>query len=128
MLVSSSVEGFVGALHDSLRADVDPRTGGHLAEDHQSGALEFVELFPVGKMADQIRVRDEDAGRVFVSLEHSYWLAGLHEQRLVVLQRLERADDGVIAIPVARGFACSAVNDQVLRTLANFLRSEEHTS
>src|ERR1017187_10145105 len=98
MLVPSRVEGLVGALHDSLRADVDPRTGGHLAEHHQSGALEFVELFPVGKMADEIRVGDEDAGRVLVSLEHSYWLARVHEQSLLGLPRLARADHGGIAI------------------------------
>ena len=34
------------ALDDALRADVDPRAGGHLAIHHQPGALQLVELLP----------------------------------------------------------------------------------
>ena len=46
-------------------------------------------------------------------------LAGLDEQRFVVFQRLERANNGVIAVPIAGGAAGASVNDEVLRALGN---------
>ncbi len=36
MLATHFNEGFVGALHDALRTDVDPRAGRHLAVHHQA--------------------------------------------------------------------------------------------
>ena len=42
-----SGERLVGALHDALRADVDPRARGHLPVHHEAGALQLVELLPV---------------------------------------------------------------------------------
>ena len=39
-------EGLVGALHDALAADVDPRAGRHLAVHHQALAVELVEVLP----------------------------------------------------------------------------------
>ena len=121
MFVARRIEGLVGALNDPLRADVDPRSCRHLPIHHQPGALQFVELLPVGKMADEIRVGDEHARRVVVRLEHSHRLARLHQQRLVVRETLQRVDDGVIAIPIAGSFARTAVDDQILRALGNFL-------
>ena len=46
MLAARLREGFVCALNDSLRADVDPGAGRHLAVHHQPLAIEFVEMFP----------------------------------------------------------------------------------
>ena len=46
VLASELDEGLVGALHDALRADVDPRAGGHLAVHHQALAIELVEVLP----------------------------------------------------------------------------------
>ena len=51
MFVSGRVKCLKGALHDSLRADVNPRAGRHLSVHHQAGALEFVEFLPVGPSA-----------------------------------------------------------------------------
>ena len=45
-LRASFGEGFVGALHDSLAADVDPGAGGHLAVHHQALSFELVEIPP----------------------------------------------------------------------------------
>ena len=39
-------EGLERALHDALRADVDPRPGCHLAEHHEALALELPEMLP----------------------------------------------------------------------------------
>ena len=121
MFFARRAERFVSPLHDSLRADVDPRPGRHLAIHHQSGPLEFVELLPVGKMPDQIRVRNQHARRVSVSLEHAHRLPRLHQQRLIVLKILQRADDSVVAIPVASRLTRAAIDNQILRPLGNFL-------
>ena len=39
-------EGLVSALHDALRADIDPGAGRHLAVHHESLAVELVEMLP----------------------------------------------------------------------------------
>ena len=106
-------KGFVGALENSLRADVDPASCGHLAVHHQAGAIELVEMLPVAPVADEIRIRDEDARGVRVRAENSNRLARLDEKRLVIFKRAERGDDSVKAFPVARRFASPAVDDQI---------------
>ena len=113
-------EGLVGALDDALRADVDPGAGGHLAVHHQSAAVEFVKMFPVGPMRDDVRVGDQHAGRVRVGFEHADRLARLHQQRFVVLQAAEGLDDFVEALPIAGGPAHAAVDDQFGGPLGDF--------
>src|SRR6185369_17766682 len=73
------------SLNDSLAANVDPRTRGHLSVHRQAHTLEPMKLFPVRPLADEIRGRDQHSRRVFVRSENSDGLAGLNEQRLVVL-------------------------------------------
>ena len=72
-------EALVGALHDALAADVDPRAGGHLAVHRQPERLEPPELVPGGPLADQVRVRDQHPRRPLVRAEHAHRLAGLDE-------------------------------------------------
>ncbi len=98
-LAGDRAEGLIGALQNALAADVDPRAGGHLAVHHQAGRLEFAEVLPVGPVADQVRVRDQYPRRPFMGAEHPHRLAGLHQQRLVVGQRLQGADDRVERLP-----------------------------
>ena len=119
MFSSGGGERFVGALQNSLRADVDPASGGHLAVHHQAGAVELVEMLPIVPMADEIGIRDQHARRVGVRAENADGLAGLHEQRFVIFERAQRRDDRVIALPVARRFAAPAVDDQVFRLLGH---------
>ena len=83
MLARAFGVGFVGSLQDSLRADVDPRTCGHLSEHHQALGGEFVELRLRGPVWNQIGVGDEHARRVLVSAHDADGLAALHQQRLV---------------------------------------------
>src|ERR1700737_1051605 len=85
------------SLHNSLRADVDPRTCGHLPIHHETGAFQFVELLPVRPMAHEIRVRDQDSRRMIVSLEYADRLSRLHQQRLVAPKILQRSDDSAIS-------------------------------
>ena len=113
-------EALVRSLEDSLRADVDPRAGRHLAVHRQAEGVEAAELVPGGPVRDEVGVGDEHARRVLVRAEDAHRLARLHEQRLVVLQPLQRGDDGVVALPVARRLADAAVHDQLLRPLGHF--------
>src|SRR5581483_8957912 len=45
VLLRRGGERFVGALNDTLAADVDPRTGGHLSVHGEAQALQAMELF-----------------------------------------------------------------------------------
>ena len=112
-------EGLVGALHDALAADVDPRAGGHLAVHHQALAIELVEVLPGRPLRHQVRVRDQHPRRVGVGAEHADRLAALHQQRLVGPQRPQRVEDRVEAVPVARRLADAAVDDERVGVLGD---------
>ena len=117
VLLPRGGERLVGALQDALRADVDPRAGGHLPVHGEPQRVQPAELVPVGPVADQVGVGDEHARRHVVGLEHADGLAALHEQGLVVLEAAQGADDGVEAVPVAGRLAGAAVHDELIRVL-----------
>jgi hypothetical protein len=119
MLAAHFDEGFVGALNDALRADIDPRAGGHLAVHHEALAVELVEMVPGCPVRHEIRVGDQHARRVGVGSEHADRLAGLHEQRLVRIQPLQGRDDLVEALPVTRGAPDAAIDDELARPLGD---------
>ncbi len=70
-------------------------------------------------MAHQVRVGDEHARRFGDGAEDADRLARLHHQGFIVIQRTERAHDGVEAIPTARGAARAAVDDELIGVLGN---------
>ena len=107
------------ALQDALRADVDPRAGGHLAVHRQALALELAEDLPGRPLADQVRVRDQDPGRPFVGPEDRDRLARLDEQRLVVGEAAELADDRVEGLPASGRPAGAAVDDERVGVLGD---------
>ena len=76
-------------------------------------------MLPVVPVAHQIGIGNQDARRIFVRAKNADGLAGLHEKRFVVVQAAQRSDDGVKTIPVARGLARAAIDDQILRTLGD---------
>ena len=121
MLAAHFGEGLVGALDDALRADVDPAAGGHLAVHHEPVAIERVEHLPVRPFGHQIGVGDEHARRVLVGAEHADRLARLDEQGLILIEPFERLDDLVEAVPIARGAADPAIDDQALRVLGDLV-------
>ena len=110
-------EGLVGALDDALAADVDPGSGRHLAEHHQTLAVELAEVLPVGPRGHQVGVRDQDARGVRVGAEDPDRLAGLDQQGLVRLEFPEGADDGLVGLVVPGRLADAAVNHEVLGPL-----------
>ena len=92
-------EGLVGALHDALRADIDPRARRHLAVHHQALAIELVEMVERRPVRHQVRVGDQHARRVGMGAKHADRLARLHAQRLVRLQGAQGRDDAVVSSP-----------------------------
>src|SRR5690606_19916260 len=106
--------------YDARRADVDPRTGRHLAVHHQALPIELVEVLPGGPVRHQVGVGDQHARGVGMGGEDADRLAGLDQQGLVVAQGLERLDDRVVALPVARGAADAAVDHQLRGVLGHF--------
>ncbi len=112
-------EGLVGALHDALRADVDPRAGRHLAVHHQALAIEFVEMVPGRPVRHEVGVGDQHARRVGVGPEDADRLARLHQQRLVAFEPAQGLDDRVEGVPVARRAADAAVDDELARPLGD---------
>ena len=71
-------------------------------------------------MPDQIRVCDQNTRRIFVCLENTHGLARLDKQSFIVGKLLQRSNDRVIAIPIARCLAGSAIDHEIARTLAHF--------
>ncbi len=99
MLATGFHEGFVGALNDALRADVDPRTGGHLAIHGKTLLIQFVEVIPGRPMRHEVGIGDENARCILVGAEHAHRLARLHQQGFVFIERLEGRDNLVEIIP-----------------------------
>ena len=77
---------FVCPLHDALAADVDPRSGRHLAEHHQPEPVECIEVIERRPVRHQIRVRYQHARRIGMGAENSDRLARLDDQRLVGIE------------------------------------------
>ena len=105
-------EGLVGALHDSLAADVNPGTSRHLAIHGEAEPVELVEMLPGRPVRHQIRIGDEYARCIGVGLEHAHRLAGLNQQGLLKPERLQGLDDAIEAIPIACGAADAAVHHE----------------
>ena len=107
-------ESFERSLHDSLAADVNPRAGRHLAIHGESHALEPVEFRVVRPVADQIRIRDQDARRFVVRAKNADRFAGLDEQCLVVLELAKRSHNRIERLPTPRRPTGAAVNNQLI--------------
>ena len=117
VLAAGFGERLVGALHDALAADVDPRAGRHLAVHHEALAIELVEVLPGRPVRHEVRVGDQHARGVGMRLEHADGFSRLDEQRFVGFQRAQARDDLVVALPVARGLADAAVDHEVFGPL-----------
>ncbi len=112
-------ERLVGPLQDALGPDVDPRPRGHLAVHHQPGPLELTEVLPGRPPPDEVRVGDEHPWRPLVGAQDPDRLARLDEQRLVVGQRPQLADDGIERRPVAGRTPRAAIDHQLVRILGD---------
>ncbi len=76
-------------------------------------------MLPIGPMRHQVAVGDQHARRIGVGAENTHRLARLHEQGLVAAERRQRADDGVIALPIARRAADTAIHHEFFGLFGN---------
>ena len=114
MLTTGFHEGLVGALHDALRANVDPAAGGHLSVHHQPGAVQLIEVRPGRPFGHQIRVGNQHTGCLGVGAKHANRLAALDQQGLVFLKLAQAVQDAVKAGPVAGCLANAAIHHQFI--------------
>ena len=119
MLTTCFNKGLVGALNNTLRADVNPTASGHLTVHGESLFIEFVEVIPSRPMGHEVGVGDQNARCVFVCLEHADWFARLNQQGLVFFQITQGGDDHVEVFPSARSAADAAVNHQFVRIFSH---------
>ncbi len=112
-------EGLVRALHDALRADVDPRARGHLAVHHEALAIELVEVLQVAHCGTRLEFAISTRGA-------SAWVrntpTGLPDctNSVSSCSRLRSAATiAVEALPVARRPPDAAVNHQLVRLLGD---------
>ena len=74
-------------------------------------------MLPSRPARHEQRVRDQHARRAGVRPKDADRLAALHEQRLVLAQLEQTADDGAQRGRISRRLARAAVDDQLLRPL-----------
>ena len=117
VLLARSRKRLVRALKDPLGADVDPRPGRHLAEHGQPLGLQPPELVPGRPVWNEERVRDQHPGRCDRRAKDSDRLAGLHEQRLVVVELQQLAHDRPQRLVRPCRLARSAVDHELLGLL-----------
>src|SRR5690606_652649 len=67
----------------------------------------------------EVRVGNQHARRVPMRSETTDRFAGGHEQRFVVFEIHQLATDDVEGLPRARGFAISAIDDEIRRALGD---------
>jgi hypothetical protein len=63
----------------------------------------------------EVRVREQHARRIGVRAKHADGLARLDQQRLVVFELLQRRENLIEAVPIARGAPNAAVDDERMR-------------
>ena len=79
MFAARGSEGLESSLHDSLAANVNPRTGGHLAIHGEAESLEAVELRVIVPLTDQVRIGDQNARCFIVRPKFANRFSRLHE-------------------------------------------------
>ena len=77
-------------------------------------------MIPRCPFAHEVGIGDDDARGHLVGRKYGDRLAGLDEQCVFGAEALEFMDDGMEALPVARGTADAAVYDEVLGALSDF--------
>src|SRR3546814_11025831 len=113
MLAPHLDKGFVGALHDALGADVDPRARGHLTIHGKTAPTEVVEMLPRRPMRHPVAIGDQHARGAGMGANDADRLARLAEQGPVLAQPVQAPDDAVLVLPVTRGAAAAALDDTI---------------
>jgi hypothetical protein len=119
VLAAGLGEGLVGALHDALRADIDPRARRHLAVHHQplrSSSLKWSQLAHCGTRLElAISTRGASAWVRNTPTGLPDWTSSVSS----AFEGLQRGDDAVEVLPGARGPANAAIDHQLVRVLGH---------
>ena len=110
-------KGFIGALNDALRSDIDPRPGRHLAVHCQTLLIQIVEMIPRRPMRNEVRIRNQNARRIRMGAKHSHRPARLHQQRLIPVQIGQSGDNRIEILPGPRSPPDPSINHQFMRVL-----------
>ena len=109
----------VGPLNNALSTDINPGACGHLTEHHQAGPIKFVKMLPGCPTRDQIRIRNQHPGRVFMRAKNANRFARLNQQGFIGRQCLERLKNRLEAIPVAGRLADTPIDHKRLRIFSD---------
>ena len=112
MLAGCRRECFIRSLNNALGANVNPASRGHLAVHRELERFEAVEFVARCPMRYQVRIRNQDARRMGKGSKHSDGFSGLNQQRLIVFQTAQCAEDRVKRVPASHGASRTSVNDQ----------------
>ena len=104
---------------DPLRSDVEPARRRHLPEHRQAGALESVELLLRRPGRDEHPGRDQHPRRVLVTRDDRRRPSGLHEQRLIAAETLQRGDYAVEVRAASRRLPAPAVDHEAIDVLTD---------
>ena len=111
MLVRAFGKSLVSALNNSLRTDINPGSGCHLAIHGQTFFFQVPEHFPITPAGYQVGVGDQDTGRFIMGAKNPNRFAALDQQGFVVFQSFERLDNSFITVPVAGCFTCPTIDN-----------------
>ncbi len=115
MLAPGLGKGFIRALHNALRAYIDPAARCHLAIHHQTGLIQFVKMIPIRPVWHQIGIGDQNARRICMRLKNPNRFPRLHKQGLVCIQIFQLLYDLVKIRPCPRCPANTAIHHQLMR-------------
>jgi hypothetical protein len=90
-LASSLGKRLIGALHDTLRADVNPGTSGHLAIHCQAHGFQATKFVPCPPVGNEVGIGDESPRCAWVGMDDAHGLTGLYKERLVIFETPQRA-------------------------------------
>ena len=111
MLLGYRMKSLVGSLHNALRTNINPRTGGHLPVHHQSLPFQFIKMFPIGPIGHQHGIRNQNPWGIHMGGQNRHRLSALDKQGFVVVQIHQRSLDLIKGLAVPGSFATSTVNN-----------------
>src|SRR5699024_2708515 len=129
LLAGTLRKSLIGALQNTLCADVNPRAGGHLSVHSEAHLVEAAEFIPIRPFWHQVRVGNEHTRGFFMRSEHAHGLAALYQHGLIIFQAFECRHNLMVAFPVPRSLPAAAIDDQLFR-LFGYLRIQiihQHT-
>ena len=112
-------ENLIGALNDALAADVLPGARRQPAPADQPLFLQLIEHLGLGPLPDNVAIGHDHQRRLGVGFEQANRLAGLDDQRLILVHPEQGFDNGLVARPIARRLAERGINDQLIGVFAD---------